>query len=145
MAKETIYLVVKCGNTKLHHAANELDEVIKRKGVAWFAKYGAKIKLNEIKLDNPLKDYALCLCLFVDNKYQLFTYQIVGYDSNIKPAKGTYPAYYEDQRDFINTWIKVGPYKGISPTVNDLTVKSSFNKLSDTLRKSTSGHFFCRR
>ena len=145
MAKETIFLVVKCGNIKSHHAANELDEVIKKKGVAWFAKYGAKIKLSEIDLNNPLKEYALCLCLFIENKYQLFTYQITGYDTNIRPAKNTYPAYYKNQMDFINTWIKVSRYKGISPTVNDLIVKSSLNKLSDTLRKSTSGHFFCRK
>ena len=145
MAKETIFLVVKCGNIKSHHAANELDTIIKTKGFSWFAKYGAKIKLNEIKLDDPHREYALCLCLFIESKYQLFTYQIIGCDTNPKPTKGTYPAYYKEQINFINTWIKVSTYKGISPTVNDLVVKSSLNKLSDTLRKSTSGHFFCRK
>jgi hypothetical protein len=145
MAKETIFLVVKCGNIKSHHAANELDEVIKTKGFAWFAKYGAKIKLNEIKLDDPIREYALCLCLFIENKYQLFTYRIIGCDTKTRPTKGTYPAYYKEKISFINTWIKVSSYNGVSPTVNDLIVKSSLNKLSDTLRKSTSGHFFCRK
>lgn len=145
MTKETIFLVVKCGNTNSHHAANELDKVIKNKGFAWFAKYGAKIKMDTVNLDDPLRQYALCLCLFVEKKYSLFTYQINGYKTKHKPEKGTYPTYYNDQIDFINTWIKVSAYSGTPPTVNDLVIKSSLNKLSEALRKSTSGHFFCRK
>lgn len=144
MAKEKTFIVVKCGNAKTHHAANEINKVIKKKGFAWFAKYGSKIKFDKIKLDDPLREYVLSLSLFIDNKFHLFSYQIDGFATKIDQAKGTYPAYYQEHIHFINTWVKVSPYTGTPPTVDDLIIKSSLNKLGETLKKSTSGHFVCR-
>ena len=144
MTKEKTFIVVKCGNAKVHHAAKEIDKVIKKKGFAWFAKYGSKIKFDKIKLDDPQREYILCLSLFLDNQYHLFPYQIDGFASKIDQVKGTFPDYYQEHFYFIGTWIKVSPYKGTPPTVDDLIIKSSLNKLGETLKKSTSGHFVCR-
>jgi hypothetical protein len=144
MAKVKTFIVVKCGDTRTHHAANEIDKVIKKKGFAWFAKYGSKIKFDKINLDDPQREYVLSLSLFTDNQFHLFSYQIDGFASTNDQAKGTYPSYYEEKIHFINTWIKISPYMGIPPTVNDLIVKSSLNNLGTALRKSTSGHFVCR-
>ena len=144
MAKVKTFIVVKCGDTKTHHAVNEIDKVIKKKGFAWFAKYGKKIKFDKIDLDDLQKEYVLSLCLFTDDQFHLFSYQIDGFSSINDQAKGTYPAYYEEKIHFVNTWIKISPYQGIPPTVKDLIVKSSLNYLGASLRKSTAGHFVCR-
>jgi hypothetical protein len=144
MVREKTFIVVKCGNVKTHHAAKELDKVINKKGFAWFAKYGSKIKFDQIKLNDPYQEYILSLSLFFDNQYHLFHYQIEEFASKIDQVRGTFPDYYQEHFYFIGTWIKVTPYKGTTPTVNDLVIKSSLNKLGEVLKKSTSGHFLCR-
>lgn len=144
MSKATTFIVVKCGNTKTHHAANEIEKVMKSQGYAWFAKYGSKINFEKIDLADPSRNYVLCLSLFSENKYEIFSYQIEELGAKKAPLKGTYPTYYQENFQFINTWIKVSKYKGASPSVNDLIIKSSLNRLTETLKKSTSGHFICR-
>ena len=144
MAKATTFIVVKCGNTKTHHAAKEIEKVIKSKGFAWFAKYGSKINFEKIDLTDQNRNYVLCLSLFLDNRYEIFSYQIEEFGAKTTPLKGTYPSYYQENFQFINTWVKISEYKGASPSVNDLIIKSSLNRLAETLKKSTSGHFICR-
>ncbi len=103
MTTDVTYIGVKCGNATEHHAAKELNDVIKKHGFAWFGKYGAKIKHDHIKLNNPQKEYVLCLSLFMNGRFNLFFYKTEAFGSNETPLAGTFPKYYQQTQSFINT------------------------------------------
>ena len=127
------------------HAAKEIDKVISKKGFSWFAKFGKPLKTERIILDDDNeKTFYACLLVSENDAYELHTYRILDF-SSVMPKAGQFPPYYKKNLLYIETWLKLGPNEGVSPTVNDLVVTSSQTSLLLTMRRSMMGHFFCKQ
>jgi hypothetical protein len=140
------YLVIKCGNSGANHASQELDNVIDKAGIAWFAKFGAKIDTKELSKKIETEGVILCLSIFKDGGFHLYSYEIIGFSDQINIKKDPYPKYYKEFLPQIKTWIcvkKLSPE--LQPSINDLIVKSSLNPILRALRTSTAGYFLCRK
>lgn len=90
------------------------------------------------------KDVALCLLFKGASDYHMKTYFIEGVEMIPSLKKRTYPKYYDFFMDRIGTFVKVSPWRGSQPTLDQLYVHSSLNKLRDSLRRSLRGHFLCK-
>jgi len=144
MNKNKKFIVVKCGNDNEYNAATEIDKVITKNGFGWFAKYGNPIKFSKLYLDNPDDEIVLCLSIFTNGQYKLYLYSIMEFSETFKGPEGSYPSYYKQNIYYIKTWIKVKKYTGEKINYEDLVVKSSLRKLTNTIRRSTAGHFICQ-
>lgn len=144
MTAQTIYIVIKCGNSANIHAAKELDKVIKKHGYAWFAKFGTSLKYEKFDLQNPNLKLVLCVALMFNREYEIYSYKIEEFNRMESPKKGTFPNYYNELLEDVGTWIKVSKLDAPQPTINDLLVKSSYIKLSQTIKKAKAGFFYCR-
>ena len=144
MNKNKIFLVINCGNDNEYNAALELDKVITKNGFGWFAKYGKPINFSKLYLDNPDDEIVLCLSIFINDKHRIYPYSIMETSETFKGPKGSHPEYYKQKIDNIKTWIKVKKYTEEKINCEDLVVKSSLKKLSESIRKSMSGYILCK-
>ena len=150
MSKKKIFIVVRCSKKEVHHAAKELDKIIKTKNYSWFAKFGSKIKYENFDLSDEKVDYLLSLSLFEKNKFNLYTYKIYDIKTNASPKSGSYPKYYKEIKyiskgwSSVVTWFKVKRYLEIQPSPESLILINTHNSLTNALSKSMAGHFLCK-
>lgn len=142
--KAKIFIVVRVGLQDNVDPINEVDKVIKKKGFCWFGKYGES--LHSTLVDRVFNEKDVAICLVYKSKqggYQMKTYFAEEVSPNPKLTKNSYPAYYKYFMSRIGTFVRLSPYTETAPTINDLYVKSSLNKLASSLQKSIRGHFIC--
>jgi len=144
MNKKKIFLVVNCGNDNEYNAATEIDKIINKNGFGWFAKYGNPIKFSKLYLDYPDDEIVLCLSIFINGQHRIYPYSIMEISDTFMGTEGSYPEYYKQKIHNIKTWIKVKKYTGEKINYEDLVVKSSLKKLSESIRKSMSGYIICK-
>jgi hypothetical protein len=142
--KAKIFIVIRVGLQDNVDPIDEVDNVIEKMGYCWFGKYGEPLHQTLIERVPNKKDVAICLIYKSKTTgYRMKTYFAEEVSANPVLPKNSYPAYYSTFMNRIGTFVKVSPYKGVSPTINDLYVKSSLNKLASSLQKSIRGHFVC--
>lgn len=142
--KATVFIVVRVGLQDNVNPIDEVDNVIGKMGYCWFGKYGEP--LNQTLFERVQNNKDVAICLIYKSKtggYRMKTYFAEEVSANPVLVKNSYPAYYSSFMRRISTFVKLSPYKGVSPTINDLYVKSSLNNLVNSLRKSIRGHFVC--
>lgn len=140
------YLVIKCGNSKINHASQELDAVLRKNEIGWFAKFGAKINFKELSKKINSEGVVLCLSLFIDGKFHLFGYEVIEFKEQININKDPFPSYYQEFLPQAKTWICVKKLEDQAmPRLEELIVKSSLNPILQALRTSTAGFFLCRK
>lgn len=144
MNKKKIFLVINCGNDNEYNAATEIDKIINKNGFGWFAKFGKPIKFSKLYLDYPDDEIVLCLSVFINYQQKIYLYSIMEISETFKGPEGSHPEYYKQKIHNIGTWIKVKEYTGEKINCENLVVKSSLKKLSESVLKSMSGYFICK-
>ena len=144
MSKFSTFLVVRVGLQDGVNPVEEVDKVMKVNKSCWFAKYGEPLNKSISERILEKKDVALSLVHKTAQGYQIRSYRIDQIEVAPSLAGGTYPAYYDTQKNRVGAYIKISELPEPQPLVDDLVVKSSVNKLSLALRGSMRGHFICR-
>lgn len=139
-----LYLVVRVSLMDNLDPIAEVDKVLEKNGFCWFGKYGEPLSPELKARVSTANDVAVCLLFKDDSGYVMKTYAIEEVDMAPSLKRGTYPKYYDKFMDRIGTFLKVSELKSAQPSIDDLYVHSSLNKLRNSLRKSVRGHFLCK-
>jgi hypothetical protein len=144
MSAITTFLVIRVGLQDGVNPVEEVEKVIAVKKTCWFAKYGEPLSKGISARILEKKDVALSLVHKTLHGYQIRSYCINRIEVSPSLIVGTYPAYYDAQKNRVGAYIEISQFLEPQPLVDDLVVKSSLNKLPLALRGSMRGHFICR-
>ncbi len=144
-----LFIVVRYGLIDSFDAIEEIEKVIKQKGQAWFGKYGEPIKQN---IEARLKDGEENIFVILVRKstkgesggYRFKVFRLK--EISRMPPKNTsdFPKYYAKTMSRIGCWLLLDLYKGPKLELANLVVRSSLQRLPQTLGSSMRAHFYCR-
>ncbi|QDD11862.1 hypothetical protein [Candidatus Methylopumilus rimovensis] len=136
------YLVLRMGSLFTLNPIKEVDEVIKKNGFSWFAKFGTRVANTSVrKMIDETSPY-LVVILLNKTEYISKTYKLIDVAKEPPPKNELYPDYYVDQQRFIATWFKIEDSLH-QVDINNLIVKSSFQKLRHLFKTSMGSSFYC--
>ena len=136
------YLVLRMGSLFTLNPIKEVDEVIKEHGFSWFAKFGKRVANTSVKkMINESSPY-LVVILLNKTEYVSKTYKLLDVSKEPPSNNEPYPNYYVNQQRFIATWFKIEDTLH-QVDINNLIVKSSFQKLRHLFKTSMGSSFYC--
>jgi hypothetical protein len=136
------YLVLRMGSLFTLDPIKEVDKVINEHGFSWFAKFGKKIANTSVrKMINESTPY-LVVILLNKTEYVSKTYKLLDVAKEPPQKNEPYPDYYVNQQRFIANWFKI-ENSLYQVDINNLIVKSSFQKLSHLFKTSMGSSFYC--
>lgn len=143
------YIVVRFSHMDDVDVVKAINQVIKQKGYCWFGKYGQPIAGGSIRAFTKRGKIPLNVMLVrrrvVKGEKAVFAHEYKCTEiSEKQPAQGTYPAYYEQYKHRISTWMKLVPCAGSQVPLEDLITVSSGLPVTHSLSSSLRGHFLCR-
>ena len=152
MRKEkTVHLLLRFSDSLLKNedTITNHNNVVLRNGAVWFGKMGSTVSQVHIdKLNNQIKEnVATYVYLVKGNRRKSIAYRaklIFASKSYPKDEENLIPEYYRklDIPRFVKFWVKIGEIVPVDHVeLNKLRVVSSVFPLSETLSKSSSGHF----
>lgn len=142
--KFELFVVIRVGLQDGVNPVEEVEKIIATNDFCWFGKYGEPLNQTLQSRVAEKKDVMLCLVYKSLHGYNISSYKIEEVSKRPMLLAGSYPDYYSKFIDRIGTFIKISKVKSEHPTIDDLYVKSSLNKLSLALRDSMRGHFVCK-
>jgi hypothetical protein len=148
MKKQDLFLVVRCSHLDGFDPIDEVDSILAKKGWVWFGKYGEPLNKG-LPAEIEEGERRIFVVLVERQKAALGGYKFALYRlaelSKSEPAgQSEYPAYYRSFIGRIGHWVKLTPYDGPKVELKDLLVRSSSQKLPNSLYHSMRGHFICR-
>jgi hypothetical protein len=141
-------IVIRCSLLDGFDPIGEIDNILKRRKGAWFGKYGQPIgpETKQTLDSKERKIYAVLVRKGKDEEggqYIFKAYNILDVMRDELPVGAAYPKYYAAFMDRIRTWVFLAPYDGPDFNLGDLTTRSSFQPLRNSLSQSMKGHFNC--
>jgi hypothetical protein len=139
--------LLKDGDTIIEH-----NEVINREGAVWFGKLGSPVSLNHIdRLNDQVKAGVITYIYLVKgNRRKSIAYKaplIFAIRDFPRNEQHLIPPYYTTLNilHYVRFWVKLGKITPItSGELNQMKVASSVLPISETLVKSSTGHFIIR-
>jgi len=139
---QSSYLVLRMGSLFTLDPIKEVDKVINEHGFSWFAKFGKKIANTSVrKMINESTPY-LVVILLHKTEYVSKTYKLLDVSKEPPQKNEPYPDYYVHQQRFIANWFKIENSLH-QVDINNLIVKSSFQKLRHLFKTSMGSSFYC--
>ena len=146
-----VHLLIRFSNSllKTGDTIDEHNKVVEQKGAVWFGKMGSTVSQKHIDVLNEQieKGVPTYLYLVKGNRRKSTFYKAeLIYASKSLPdeEKDLVPTYYQelDIPRFVKFWAKIGTITPADPAdLRQLKVASSVFPISETLAKSSSGHF----
>lgn len=142
--KYKLFLVVRVSFLDGVDPIDEIEKILLNNDFSWFAKYGQPIVGPVLNRWRDFNDVALSIVYKTSTGYRMASYQIDEITETPDLKNGTYPPYYNAFLRRVKTYIKISRLNAEPPTTDELSVRSSSNKLTVALRTSMRGYFVCR-